>query len=130
MREENMCEKENKNWVGDIVVVTVEKVIEIVVVVTSTTSEDYDGNSEVAKVSIFKGNSVVGHGAYVKTGKDGEDRGKKYGIQNPLSYRPPPKPPDLKLQTITSGFPSDDKIISQCHGIKLHCSNLEGKIFL
>ncbi|WVY95965.1 hypothetical protein V8G54_028116 [Vigna mungo] len=30
----------------------------------------------------------------------------------------------------SSGFPSYDQSISQCHGLKLHCSNLENKVVL
>ncbi|WVY96684.1 hypothetical protein V8G54_028835, partial [Vigna mungo] len=47
-----------------------------------------------------------------------------------LSVRPPPKPLDLKMQVVASRFPSCDKTISQCHGLKFHCSNLEYKVVL
>ncbi|WVZ16906.1 hypothetical protein V8G54_009888, partial [Vigna mungo] len=43
---------------------------------------------------------------------------------------PLPKPPDLKLQVVASGFSSYDKTTSQCNEFKFHCSNLEDKVVL
>jgi len=36
-------------------------------------------------------------------------------VQKPLSSPPPPKPPDLNLLAVASGFPSYDKTVSQCY---------------
>ncbi|KOM56160.1 hypothetical protein LR48_Vigan10g205200 [Vigna angularis] len=46
--------------------------------------------------------------------------GSEYGVQKPLSYQPPPKPPDLKLQAIASGFPSYDNTLRT----RLFCSGM------
>ncbi|KOM49314.1 hypothetical protein LR48_Vigan08g014100 [Vigna angularis] len=44
---------------------------------------------------------------------------------------PPPKPPDLKLQVVASGFPSyDNTMMKRSQEIKFHGSNLEDKIVL
>ncbi|WVZ22306.1 hypothetical protein V8G54_000850 [Vigna mungo] len=46
-----------------------------------------------------------------------------------LSYRPPPKPPDLNWRAVASGFPSyDNTFMKMSHGNKLHYSNLEDKV--
>ncbi|WVZ17464.1 hypothetical protein V8G54_010446 [Vigna mungo] len=46
-----------------------------------------------------------------------------------LSYRPPPKPPDLNWRAAASGF-GFPPMMRMSHGNKHYCTNLEGKVVL